>query len=201
MSSEKLLVIFVKNARMGKVKTRLAATIGDENALKIYIHLLNHTAEICAEVNAHRAVFYSDMIEEADEFMVPHFQKYLQNGSDLGEKMMNAFLKGFAKGYEKILIIGSDCYELNTGIIEQGFKALEDHDTVIGPASDGGYYLLGMKKLNKQLFQNKEWSTNNVLLDTLLDFKNLGLTYTLLPTLTDVDEEKDLGELRNFVLR
>lgn len=195
--NNRLLLIFVRNVQLGKVKTRLAKSIGDDNALKIYIHLLNKTADVAAETKCHKAVFYSEYIEEADEFMVPVFQKFLQNGKDLGDKMMNAFVKGFSRGHDKIIIIGSDCYELTSEIIENAFQLLDTKDVVIGPAKDGGYYLLGMKSLHKPLFQNKEWSTNNVLVDTLLDLKNLGLSYELLQPLNDVDEENDLpAELR-----
>jgi rSAM/selenodomain-associated transferase 1 len=195
--NNRLLLIFVRNVQLGKVKTRLAKSIGDDNALKIYIHLLNKTADVAAEAKCHKAVFYSEYIEEADEFMVPVFQKFLQNGKDLGDKMMNAFVKGFSRGHDKIIIIGSDCYELTSEIIENAFHLLDTKDVVIGPAKDGGYYLLGMKSLHKSLFQNKEWSTNNVLVDTLLDLKNLGLSYELLQPLNDVDDENDLpAELR-----
>jgi uncharacterized protein len=199
MSNQNLLMIFVRNARIGQVKTRLASTIGDENALKVYIHLLNYTAGITEKCDAHKAVFYSDIIEEADEFMVPVFRKYLQYGKDLGERMMNAFLKAFAMGYTNVVIIGSDCVELNESILNDAFAKLEHNDVVIGPAADGGYYLLGMKKFIKELFREKEWSTDNVLLDTLLDIKKQGVAYAMLPTLNDIDEEKDLGELKSLI--
>jgi uncharacterized protein len=200
MSSEKLILIFVRNVQIGKVKTRLAKTIGDDKALIVYIHLLNRTAEVAAEANAHKAVFYSEYIEEADEFMVPVFQKYLQNGNDLGDKMKNAFVKAFSRGYQKVVIIGSDCYDLSPSILNDAFEKLNTHDVVMGPATDGGYYLLGMKQLHKSFFENKEWSTNNVLVDTLLDVKNEKLTYFLLPTLTDIDTEEDMNEALRKVI-
>lgn len=194
MSSEKLILIFVRNVQIGKVKTRLAKTIGDDKALIIYIHLLNKTAEVVAQANAHKAVFYSEYIEEADEFMVPIFQKYLQNGNELGDKMKSAFIKAFSRGYQKVVIIGSDCYDLSPAILNDAFEKLNAHDVVMGPATDGGYYLLGMKQLHKSFFTNKEWSTNNVLVDTLLDVKNEKLSYFLLPTLTDIDTEEDMND-------
>ena len=200
MSSEKLILIFVRNVQIGKVKTRLAKTIGDDKALMIYIHLLNKTAEVAAEANAHKAVFYSEYIEEADEFMVPVFQKYLQNGDDLGYKMKNAFIKAFSRGYQKVVIIGSDCYDLSPKILNEAFELLNQHDVVLGPATDGGYYLLGMKEMHKSFFINKEWSTNNVLVDTLLDIKKENLTYAMLPALSDIDSEEDLNaELKKVI--
>lgn len=199
MSNENLLMVFVRNARIGQVKTRLASSVGDENALKIYIHLLNYTAAVSEKCEAHKAVFYSDIIEEADEFMVPVFRKYLQYGKDLGERMMNAFLKAFSMGYSRVVIIGSDCVELNEKMLDDAFAQLEKNEVVIGPAADGGYYLLGMNRFIKELFKGKEWSTDNVLLDTLLDLKKQGITYSMLPTLHDIDEEKDLGELKSLI--
>lgn len=201
MSNSRLLMIFIRNVQIGKVKTRLAKSIGDENALKIYIHLLNHTAEISAEVRAHKAVFYSEYIEEADEFMVPVFHKYLQNGNDLGDKMANAFIKGFSRGFNQIVIIGSDCFDLTTGIINDAFNALDTNEVVIGPAKDGGYYLLGMNAYNQEFFDNKEWSTNNVMIDTLLDCQKKALTYQLLPVLNDIDEIADLTPELNQLIK
>lgn len=197
---DKLLMIFIRNAQIGRVKTRLAATVGDERALEIYIHLLEHTAETARNCKADKAVFYSEYIEEADEFEVPVFQKYLQTGRDLGEKMKQAFVKGFGKHYSNVVIIGSDCMELTTAILDEAFLLLQDHDIVIGPAKDGGYYLLGMKKIHHAFFENKSWSTSNVLLDTLLDCQKEQLRYALLPPLNDVDEYGDLNEeLRNMI--
>lgn len=190
--NKNLLMIFIRNARIGQVKTRLAATVGDERALEIYILLLDYTSSLTAHLPVDKAVFYSDFMEEVDEFPIPIFQKYLQLGNDLGDKMKNAFIKMFARGYEKVIIIGSDCYELSPEIIESAFQVLDENEVVIGPAKDGGYYLLGSKKLIPEFFSNKTWSTNNVLLDTILDCKNVGLSYFLLPELNDIDEEIDL---------
>ena len=190
-----LLMIFIRNARIGQVKTRLAATIGDDRALEIYIKLLDYTSTVASEVQCEKAIFYSEFIEEVDEFPIPFFQKYLQLGNDLGDKMKNAFIKMFARGYQKVVVIGSDCYELNSKIIDEAFKQLDDHDVVIGPARDGGYYLLGTKKLIPEFFQNKTWSTNNVFLDTILDCKKAGLSYFTLQELNDIDEESDLPKI------
>ena len=195
MSEEKnRLMIFIRNARIGEVKTRLAATIGKKAALDIYIRLLSHTAAVTRNLSCSKAVFYSEFIEEVDEFEIPVFQKYLQSGKDLGEKMLNAFIKSFSAGAEKVIIIGSDCYELTPGILNEAFSRLEEKDLVIGPANDGGYYLLGMKTAVPDLFMNKVWSTDNVFLDTLLDCKKLGLSYHVLPALNDIDEESDLTD-------
>jgi rSAM/selenodomain-associated transferase 1 len=195
MNHDSLLMIFAKNPEMGKVKTRLAKTIGQEKALMIYVKLLEHTHAIADKVFADKAIFYSEKVQEFDLLDYYKFPKFLQKGDDLGDRMDRAFGQAFGQHYEKVVIIGSDCYELTSEIIEDALLALDNHNVVIGPAHDGGYYLLGMDRHYSHLFKNKAWSTEDVLLDTLLDLKKLKLSYALLPTLNDVDEEKDLGEL------
>jgi uncharacterized protein len=200
MEEKQLLIIFAKNPEMGKVKTRLAKTIGDKNALMVYLKLLEHTHQIAEKVEIEKAVYYSDRLKNFDLLDYYKFPKYLQVGTGLGERMQNAFEKSFSKGYKKIGIIGSDCYLLTPDILTSAYKKLEAFDIVIGPAEDGGYYFLGMKKLHYYLFENKNWSQEDVMLDTILDCKKNNLTYFLLETLTDVDTEKDLGELSKLIV-
>lgn len=199
MTTDRLLMIFVKNPEQGKVKTRLAQSIGDEKALKIYRTLLNKTATISSTVRSDKAVFYSEFVDDDDLWNNYFYQKYYQEGDGLGDRMKNAFSLAFEKGYNQVLIIGSDCYELTSAIIEQAFELLDEKEVAIGPASDGGYYLLGMHKLHKELFLNKKWSSENVLLDTLLDLKEKNISYGLLETLSDVDYEEDLASLKNLI--
>ena len=104
--------------------------------------------------------------------------------------MADAF-EQLLKTATKVLIIGSDCYQLNSNIIEQAFLQLDTHDIVLGTATDGGYYLLGMKQMHHLLFINKQWSTNTVANSTLADCEKLGLRYYLLPTLSDIDTYQD----------
>ena len=196
---QQVLLIFVKNPEAGKVKTRLAKTVGPENALTIYKHLLQHTHDVTEPLAAEKIVYYSRNVEEFDLFESHHFEKARQSGGDLGERMLNAFTNAFRAGYHRAVIIGSDCYELTTEILEQAYQALDESNVVVGPAKDGGYYLLGMQNLYPELFQNKKWSTEDVILDTLLDLKNLDLTYTMLPPLSDVDHEEDLGSLASLL--
>ena len=111
---------------------------------------------------------------------------------DLGERMLAAFEEMFEKGYEKAVIIGSDCAELQGEHIATAFEQLDKHDFVIGPANDGGYYLLGMKKLATCLFESKKWSTNTVFEDTIKDIQRLKKTVFVLPPLNDLDRHEDL---------
>jgi len=193
------LIIFAKNPVLGETKTRLAKSVGHQNALKVYLHLLEHTAKICLEIEADRHIYYSSFIENDDIFSDQSFVKSVQVGNDLGNRMYNAFKDLFGQWAEKVVIIGTDCMELNADIINEAFEKLDQSDAVIGPAKDGGYYLLGMKTLYKDLFFNKTWSSENVLLDTILDFQRLNIKYEMLTPLNDVDHEKDLGDLETLL--
>jgi len=184
------ILIFTRNPELGKVKTRLAKTIGDEKALKIYQFLLKKTHEVAQKVSSDKVVFYSEKITENDNWNPEIFQKYLQVEGDLGVKMQHAFKQSFEKGYEKVAIIGSDLFDLTPEIIQEAFHALETHEVVIGPAKDGGYYLLGMKKLYQSVFENKNWGTATVLKETLEDLTNKKVF--LLEELNDVDVFEDI---------
>lgn len=185
------LIIFVRNPVLGKVKTRLAATIGDEKALDIYKELLQHTFNICSQVKADKYVFYHEEIVTHDMWNAAGFHKKLQAPADLGGKMKAAFLELFNAGYKKVIIIGSDCMQLTPAIIESGYSMLQEKKTVIGPAKDGGYYLLGLRIMHEFIFENKKWSTASVFSQTLAELEQHHLSVGLLPELTDVDTEKD----------
>lgn len=188
-----LLMIFVKNPELGKAKTRLAASIGDEAALKVYKRLLEKTKEITLSLPFSKAVFYSQFIDTQDLWSNEHFTKKLQSEGDLGQKMETAFDWAFQNGFQKVCIIGSDCYDLTTDNLNEAFECLDNHNAVIGPARDGGYYLLGLSKACSSIFQNKQWSTDSVCSDTEKDFQSEGTSYKKLKTLNDVDTIDDLG--------
>ena len=194
-----LLIIFVRNPELGKVKTRLAATLGPEKALAIYVALLNRTHAITKNLPCTKIVYYGDYLNEADIWADDLYHKKLQQGQDLGERMQQAFTSGFKAGYARICIIGSDCYELTAEIIQAGFAALTTHDLVVGPATDGGYYLLGMPKLYPEFFADINWSTAMVLKQTLEIARNKNLPFILLPQLSDIDQEKDLISMGDII--
>lgn len=187
-----LLIIFTKNPKLGKVKTRLAESVGPEKALRVYQFLLDHTFQITRHFELDKIVFYSDFIPGNDIWKKSDFKQSIQTGTDLGEKMSNAFRSSFIKGYEKIVLIGSDCYELDESHIQNAFDQLEKNEIVLGPASDGGYYLIGMTEHFPKLFRDKKWSTDSVFKDTVEDITALNLTAHYLPELSDVDDLKDL---------
>ena len=197
ITSKNLLLIFTRNPEFGKVKTRLARDIGHQASLDIYKFLLAHTAKICTPLDTEKAVYYSEEIPNDDLWNATVFQKKKQVGEDLGERMQNAFAEGFNLGYSKIIIIGSDLYDIETKDLEQAFKVLNNHEVVIGPAEDGGYYLLGMKQLYPKLFKNKNWGTATVLQDTINELKKSN--YKLLEKRNDVDLYSDIKDHPAFV--
>tara|TARA_B100000949_G_scaffold161755_1_gene142522 strand:- start:272 stop:940 length:669 start_codon:yes stop_codon:yes gene_type:complete len=194
--SKNLLLILTRNPELGKCKTRLAAKVGDQAALEIYNFLLDKTVSFTKDLKVEKWVYYSETIWMDDIWDNKVYKKKLQVGNDLGERMMNAFDEGFKAGFENIIIIGSDMFHLDQTDLEAAFSKLMDHDFVLGPAEDGGYYLLGMKSLKKELFQNKEWGTNTVLADTLSDIKDE--KFVLLDEKNDVDYYEDIKDIEAF---
>ena len=200
MAKENLIIIFTRNPELGKVKTRLAKTVGEESALNIYKYLLNHTEKTIRNIKSDKAVYYSVKIRDNDIWDNSIYQKHLQQGDDLGIRMLNAFDNAFQNNYKKVITIGSDLFDLQPKHIEEAFKKLEDNDVVIGPAKDGGYYLLGMKFLNSKVFQNKVWGTETVRKNTLQDLQNESVF--LLEELNDIDtydDMKDNSTLKNLI--
>ena len=186
------LIIFVRNAELGKVKTRLAKVIGNKKALTVYQLLLKHTQQITIPLNCKKFVYYADHVDEHDLWSSIDYIRRQQFGNDLGERMSNAFERLFKQGFQRILIIGSDCYQLQTEIIQEAIDLLNTHPVVMGPTFDGGYYLLGMNYFIPELFTGKAWSTDQVAKQTIEDLNQLDLSFTLLKQLHDVDEVTDL---------
>ncbi len=191
-NSERALMIFVRNPVQGKVKTRLANTIGEKKALAVYNDLLAYTLNSTRGADCHKVVFYSDFVDNNDIWNQTVFNKKVQFGRDLGERMKNAFKTMFGHGFQKVVIIGSDCPEISPALIINAFGMLDYTDVVIGPATDGGYYLLGLKQMHDALFEKKSWSTSLILSETIGELNARSIPFLLLPELSDVDEEKDL---------
>ncbi|MBA3899022.1 MAG: TIGR04283 family arsenosugar biosynthesis glycosyltransferase [Bacteroidetes bacterium] len=192
-TSDSLLIIFFKNPEKGKVKTRLAKTLGEAKALEIYKELVNHTIKITHNLSfCDKAVFYSDYIDNRDFWNNNHYKKQLQKGTDLGSRLSKSYQFSFEKGYKKVIVIGSDCKEISRQHLEEAFFALDKKNAVIGPAKDGGYYLLGMRLFYPELFLQKSWSTSKLFVETLSTLKKKKIKFHLLEILSDVDEEKDI---------
>lgn len=190
MKSEKLLIVFVKNILLGKVKTRLAKTIGDFGAFEVYKELVDITESETARiegVDVH--IYFSDQVIESKW---PGKEKFVQVGDDLGQRMKQAFERGFKAGYKRIIGVGSDLPDLSADIMEEGLEALVDDDTVFGPSEDGGYYLVGMNQMIASIFENKEWSTEGLLDATRKELSDEGYSIKLLTELNDIDNVEDL---------
>lgn len=189
MENKNLLIVFVKNPVSGKVKTRLAKTIGNENAFLVYHELLRITENATRQLkNCHVQVYFS---ENREEDTWQGCEKFIQQGNDLGEKMQFAFEQGFTLGFKNIVLIGSDLPEISSDIIQKAFDALKANDIVFGPSEDGGYYLVGMKVLHHEIFKNKPWSTPNLLEVTLKQLEG-HKSVCCLTELNDIDEYEDL---------
>lgn len=191
------VIVFVKNPVEGRVKTRIAATVGHAQAVAVYKELLAHTHRLIGQLVraapplAHFRVnvYYGDEVNPSDLWNDLPVRKVLQVGQDLGERMKNAFAEEFEAGAQQVLIIGSDCLSIKFKHIKNAFDELSTHDVVIGPATDGGYYLLAMKQLHETLFENKPWSQPTLLKETLQDLQQQKVA--LLEPLTDIDTWED----------
>ncbi|MCG8329373.1 MAG: TIGR04282 family arsenosugar biosynthesis glycosyltransferase [Chitinophagales bacterium] len=189
-NTEGALILFIRNPEKGKVKTRLAKSVGEEQALEIYKALLDQTRKVSLAVPVRRLLFYSEHINQQDDWASEDFEKFLQQGNDLGERMHHAFLKALRLA-AKAVIVGSDIAQIKPEIIQNAFTALDDHDYVIGPALDGGYYLLGMKTPSPELFSGIEWSTSTVCEETIAIIHQNGKTCAKVASLSDIDYAED----------
>jgi len=187
--TKELIIVFVKNIKLGKVKTRLANTIGNQGAFEVYSELVKITEKAIENISTDKRIYFSDAIIDSkwkDNY------KAVQVGKNLGERMKNAFIKGFEDGYERIVLIGSDLPEINSSHIENGLQSLKTKTVVFGPAIDGGYYLVGMTKMHHSIFSNKPWSQSNLLEVTLKELKQNNISFGLLDALNDIDTFEDL---------
>jgi len=190
MSGSAALIIFVKEPVPGKVKTRLAASIGDSAALDVYGRLLAHTDQISDGFK--RYIFYAGNPEKIKHFSKANDIWEEQNAGNLGERMSAAFTFVFDQGHQGAIIIGSDCAQLAKEGIERAVDEVNEGRNVLGPALDGGYYLLGLPQHDPTLFVDMPWSTDRVAQITRERMIGQGKTPVELPTLRDVDYLEDL---------
>lgn len=190
------LLVFVRTPNPGKVKTRLARSLGDEKAAEFYRLCADATiSEICqlpGEIE--RYVFFAEPIDryEMKRLAGLGFKVEVQEGDSLGQRLGNAFSRVFENGARKVVIVASDVPDLSARIMTEAVTSLNSTDVVIGPCYDGGYYLIGMKELHRELFDGISWGTEHVFKQTLDAAGEKGLTVLQLPVLVDVDTEADL---------
>ena len=186
---KEVVLVFQKNEVLGKVNTRLAAGVGEEQALEIYRQLLDKTYLALRDISVSITTYFSEFIPDNPIHSAEN--KLVQLGQDLGERMKNAFAENFESGMEKVVLIGTDCPSLEGIHLAQAFEALDQSDLVLGPARDGGYYMIGMKRRADFLFEGITWSTELVLSQTLALAAAQGMQTSLLPVLEDIDTLED----------
>ncbi|MDZ4747738.1 MAG: TIGR04282 family arsenosugar biosynthesis glycosyltransferase [Saprospiraceae bacterium] len=183
------LIVFLRLPEKGKVKTRLAATLGEDAALKIYNDLICITLDLVSVSEIPTYLFYAGGLPHPPERNI-RFSYHHQSDGDLGSKMADA-LSIVLNNHKKALIIGSDCPDLTPEILHTCCQSLDEKDIVLGPTEDGGYYLLGCKALNPALFANIKWGTPSVLGQTIEKIQGENLSYCLLQKLQDIDTAED----------
>lgn len=197
--NKNLVIVFCKNFLHGQVKTRLANSIGDSCALKVYRLLVDKTISVLKGIEEDVVVFHSDFVPNNEDWSFTIHQK-IQVGNNLGNRMKNAFKWGFKMNYKNICIVGTDLWNVEKNIFKKTFKSLKKHDIVFGPSLDGGYYLLGLKKLNVSIFNIKSWGSSKVLEDSInqIDCNN---SVFFLPELNDIDTKEDLDKHADLIER
>lgn len=193
------IIVFAKYPQKGEVKTRLASTTGADFALKFYEKCSSYLFDMLEKIKNKGIVIFLFHANAGSEnkmrdFVKKNFYYEEQAAGGLGKKIETAFENVFSKGYDKAVIVGTDVPDHTPENLVSAFEKLEGNDVVVGPCPDGGYYLLGMKRLYKELFEGIEWSTSEVLSKTKKKCVNLGLSFTELPELIDIDDEEDLDK-------
>ena len=186
------LVIFLKAPRLGTVKTRLAASLGHAAALSAYKKITERLFKNLRRLPGVQIRFSPDDAEpEVREWLGNGFDFQPQGSGDLGERLYRAFEETFSAGNERVVVIGSDCPYVTKNDVRAAFDCLETHDAVLGPANDGGYWLIGLRARQPALFKNIKWSTESVLKETLSRAGKTKLNVHLLRTLDDIDTAED----------
>ena len=192
-------MIFVKAPRAGFVKTRLAQTVGAETALETYLGLVEVLVTNLADlpsVDLHFAP--ADAWGEIEPWLADQWTSSPQCDGDLGARLIHAFESAFSKRAKRVVVIGSDCPYATTEDIRDAFHQLAENDVVLGPAVDGGYWLVGLRSPAPELFRDINWSTETVLEDTLAKAKARELNVAQLRELSDVDTIADLMRFQEW---
>jgi hypothetical protein len=194
---KKKLILFTRYPVAGHTKTRLIPALGAEGAADLQRRMteltLRTVEDPAVESQPELEIRYAGGSGEQMENWLGPDRIYCEQGAgDLGEKMSRAMTEAFQSGYRQVMIIGADCPGLSPGGLSTGFSRLADHDLVLGPAADGGYYLIGLARPCPELFSNRSWGSNILLSETITAAKKHALKFYLLEELTDVDHPEDL---------
>lgn len=202
--TEDVLMIFVKYPEPGKVKTRLARSIGEREASRLYRRMAEDTVRCLGASGSGRhgnndeyetIVFYDppEKFQEIKDWLGEGPRYIRQSGGDLGERLAGAFDVVFSAGAGRVAVVGTDCPGVTQDTVTKALARLREKDVVIGPAADGGYYLIGLSRNAPELFASIDWSTDMVFNQTLENVERLGLSFTTLEVMKDVDELSDLS--------
>jgi hypothetical protein len=197
--TQNALIIVAKEPVPGQTKTRLCPPFSLQSAAAFYRCLLLDSLALMAQLETvDHTIAYAppDAREYLARLAPDSFSLVAQVGTNLGERLANALGQHFDQGYRRVVIMNSDGPTLPLAHLEQAFSGLEHADVTLGPGHDGGYYLIGMKRLHPELFQGIDWSTERVIAQTLGTCRRLGLTVHQLPEWYDVDLAEDLERLR-----
>jgi rSAM/selenodomain-associated transferase 1 len=177
------------------VKTRLAASLGAAAATSIYRALVDTLVQHLAHLPSVELRFApEDAVDEIRPWLQPGWRLQPQSSGDLGERIHNAFVEAFAAGADQVIVIGSDCPDIRAEDLEHAWRAMESCDLVLGPAADGGYWLIGLRQPQWALFEQMAWSTPAVLTETLARARQAGLRVVQLRQLRDIDTEADWND-------
>lgn len=197
------LIIFTRYPEPGKTKTRMIPTLGASAAAQLQRRMTEHTLAQIKELRARRSLsvevhFNGGNQQLMEEWLGSELAYRKQREGDLGMRMASAFEASFAAGMTRVVIIGTDCPDLDARLMSQALQGLSEHDLVLGPAKDGGYYLIGLRRLFPELFIGINWGTASVRAQTLEIGENLNLEIAELSALSDVDRPEDLWVVSKF---
>ena len=200
---KKKLIIFTRYPVAGHTKTRLIPTLGAAEAADLQRWMSERTIQTALKLTSESSIaveihYASGSLAQMQNWLGPDRNYREQGHGNLGDKMSQAIAVSFEEGYQQVMIIGSDCPSLSPQIITQGFTSLTDHDMVLGPAKDGGYYLIGLTRPCPELFKNRPWGSKLLLADTIAAAQQLALKFYLLEELADVDRPEDLNYFSNY---
>lgn len=199
IKSKNGVLVFIKSPEIGKVKSRLSSSIDKETVLEIYRLFVQDILQNLEKLPYEKIICYhpKNAIDGIKKWLGSDYIYIPQNGRNLGERLKNGFIQGFEKGFTKLIAIGSDSPDMKLGFFNDAFENLDAHDTVIGPCTDGGYYLIGFSNSSfyPKVFDDIPWSTEFVYEKSLDSINRGNLKVYILPVWQDVDTIEDLFNL------
>lgn len=189
------LLVFTRYPEAGYVKTRLIPALGANGARRLHRRMTEHTLQRLDCFSGIEVCYDGGGERRMREWLGNKFNYSPQGEGDLGKRLLRAFSRGFKQGEDKIVAVGTDCPSFTAFHVQEALQLQGRYDLVLGPAVDGGYYLICLGALHEELFENISWGTGHVLRETLKKADSLNLKTILLQELADVDRPEDLAML------